>query len=80
MGPRSLLHPLPLPSLRGNVIGVDWLLGLPMTAAGFNQVQVRVDHLSGKVHAVPTRATDTAADAARINVSSVMYFEQRSRE
>ena len=27
---------------------------------------VRVDHLSGKVHAVPTRATDTAADAARI--------------
>ena len=37
-----------------------------MTAAGFDQVQVHVDHLSGKVHAVPTRATDTATDAARI--------------
>jgi hypothetical protein len=48
------------------VIGVDWLLGLPMTASGFDQVQVHVDHLSGKVHAVPTRTTDTAADAARI--------------
>jgi hypothetical protein len=37
-----------------------------MTASGFDQVQVHVDHLSGKVHAVPTRSTDTAADAARI--------------
>jgi len=66
VGPRGLLHPLPLPTRRGGVIGVDWLLGLPMTASGFDQVQVHVDHLSGKVHAVPTRATDTAADAARI--------------
>jgi hypothetical protein len=48
------------------VIGVDWLVGLPMTASGCDQVQVHVDHLSGKVHAVPTRATDTAADAAQI--------------
>ncbi len=58
--PRGLLHPLPLPMRRGGVIGVDWLAGLPMTASGFDQVQV-----SGKVHAVPTRSTDTAADAAR---------------
>ena len=66
VGPRGLLHPLPLPSRRGGVIGVDWLMGLPMTAAGFDQVQVHVDFLSGKVHAVPTRATDSAADAAQI--------------
>ena len=37
-----------------------------MTASGFDQVQVHVDRLSGKVHAVPTRATDTTAYAARI--------------
>ena len=66
MGPRGLLHPLPLPSRRGGVIGVDWLLGLPMTAAGFDHVQVHVDHLFDKVHPVPTRATDMAADASRI--------------
>jgi len=41
-------------------------MGLPKTAAGFDQVQVHVDFLSGKVHAVPTRSTDTAADAAAI--------------
>ena len=66
LGPRGLLHPLPLPSRRGGVIGIDWLMGLPMTGTGFDQVQVHVDYLSGKVHAVPTRSTDTAADAARI--------------
>ena len=66
VGPVGLFHPLPLPSRRDGVIGVDWLLGLPMTESGFDQVQVHVDHLSGKVHPVPTRAIDTAADAARI--------------
>ena len=66
VGPRGLLHPLPLPTRRGGVIGVDWLMGLPLTATGFDQVQVHVDYLSGKVHAVPVRSTDTAADAARL--------------
>ena len=33
-GPRGLLHPLPLPSRRGGMIGVDWIAGLPMTAGG----------------------------------------------
>ena len=61
VGPRCLLQPLPLPSHRGGVIGVDWLL-----ASGFDQVQAQVDLLAGKVHAVPTHATDTAADAAWI--------------
>ena len=36
------------------------------TARGFDQAQVHLDRLSGKVCAVPTRSTDTAADAARI--------------
>jgi hypothetical protein len=65
-GPRGLLHPLPLPSRRGGMIGVDWIAGLPTTAAGFDMIQNHVDLLSGKVHVVPTRATATAADAAAI--------------
>ena len=65
-GPRGLLHPLPLPSLRGGMIGVDWIAGLPTTASGFDMIQNHVDLLSGKVHAVATRATATAADVAVI--------------
>jgi hypothetical protein len=57
-------YPLPLPSKRSGTIGVDWLISLPLTAQGFDQVHV--DYLSHKVHAVPTRSTDTAADAAQI--------------
>ena len=34
VGPRVSLHPLPLPTRRGGIIGVDWLMGLPRTAAG----------------------------------------------
>jgi hypothetical protein len=48
------------------MIGVDWIAGLPTTAAGFDMIQNHVDLLSGKVQAVPTRATATAAEAAEI--------------
>jgi hypothetical protein len=65
-GPRGLLHPLPLPSRRQGMIGMDWIAGLPTMAAGFDMNQNHVDLLSGKVHSVPTRATATAADAAAI--------------
>ena len=65
-GPRGLIHPLPLPTRRGGMIGVDWIAGLPTTAAGFDMIQNHVDLLSSKVHAVPTRATATVEDAAEI--------------
>ena len=48
------------------MIGVDWIAGLPTTAAGFDMIQNHVDLLSGKVHAVATRATASATDAAEI--------------
>jgi hypothetical protein len=48
------------------MIGVDWIAGLPTTAGGFDMIQNHVDLLSGKVHAVPTRATATAAAVAEI--------------
>jgi hypothetical protein len=60
-GPRGLIHPLPLPSRRGGMIGVDWIAGLPTTEAGFDMIQNHVD-----LHAVPTRSTATAAEAAEI--------------
>ena len=48
------------------MIGVDWIAGLPTTALDFDMIQNLVDLLSGRVHAVPTRAMVTAADAATI--------------
>ena len=48
------------------MIGLDWIACLLMTAAGFDMIQNHVDLLSGKVHAVPTLATATAADTAEI--------------
>ena len=72
-GPRGLIPLLPLLTRRVRMIGVDGIACLQTTAAGFGMIQnnVTVDlfsayRISGKVHAVPTRATATAADAAEI--------------
>jgi hypothetical protein len=46
------------------MIGVDWIAGLPTMAAGLDMIQNHVDLLLGKLHAIPTRATATAEDAA----------------
>ncbi len=55
-----------IPSLHGLMNGVEWIAGLPTTEGGLNMIHNHVDLLSGKVHAVPTRATATAAEAAEI--------------
>ena len=70
-GPRGLLHPLLLPSRRGCMIGVNWIVrladdGRSGRAAGFDIIQNHFNLLSVKGHAVPTRSTATATDAAMI--------------
>ena len=60
-----MLHPLLLPMQLGRTLGVDWICCLPVTAAGFNQLMVIVDLLSGKVHSTPSKSTDNAAMAAQ---------------
>ena len=59
-----LLHPLLLPTRRGWTLGVDWICGLPVTSAGFNQIMVIVDLLSGKVHATPSKSCGLPVTAA----------------
>jgi hypothetical protein len=60
------------------MIGVDWIAGLPTTAGGFDMIQNHV--LSGTVHAVPTWATATAADAAEIIRGWMRAMELAVRE
>ncbi len=45
---QRLLHPLPLPSRRGEMVGVDWISGLPTTAGGFYMTQNHADLLPGR--------------------------------
>ena len=48
-------------------------------AAGFDMIQSHADLLSGKVHAVPTRSTATAADAAAQAIIRDTCLGPRSR-
>ena len=63
--PHGLLHQLQLPTRRGGTLGVDWICGLTVTAASFDQLMVIVNLLSGKVHATQSKLTDNAAMAAQ---------------
>ena len=60
-----MLHQLQLPMRRGRTLGVDWICGLPVTAAGFDQLMVIVNLLSGKVLATQSKSTDNAAAVAQ---------------
>ncbi len=46
VGPRCLLYPMRHPTRQGGAIGVDWLMGLPLTVQIFDQVQVLVNYLA----------------------------------
>jgi hypothetical protein len=70
--PSGLLQPLPIPEGKWESIGMDFIVGLPCTAKGFDSILVIIDRLSKMVHLVPTMATATAADVAQLFVDHVV--------
>ena len=58
--PFGLLRPLPVPNERWDQVTMDFITGLPTTAAGYDAITVFVDKLSKMVHFAPGRKTDTA--------------------
>ena len=61
--PAGLLYPLPVPSRRGETVGLDFL-DMPTAASGHDFLQVHIDFLTGRVWLVPTHKTATATTAA----------------
>ena len=58
------------------MLGVDWICGFPVTAAGFDQLMVIEDLLSGKVHATLSKSTDNAATAAQMLLDHSLLHSQ----
>ena len=69
-----MLHLLPLPMRLGGTLGVNWICGLPVTTASFNQLMVIVDLLSGKVHAKQSKLTDNTAMAAQTLLNHSLWL------
>ena len=51
--PAGLLHPLKIPEWKWEEIGMDFIVGLPRTSAGYDSIWVIVDRLTKVAHFIP---------------------------
>jgi hypothetical protein len=55
--PAGLLHPLKIPEWKWEEIGMDFIMGLPRTSAGYDSIWVIVDRLTKVAHFIPVKTT-----------------------
>ena len=59
----GLLLQEPPPVKRWEVIGIDFVLGLPVTPRGNDMILTVIDHLTKRAHFIPTSVTATSQDS-----------------
>ena len=64
--PAGELQPLPIPAWKWEDISMDFIVGLPKTAKGFDSIWVIVDRLTKSAHFLPVRNTYSTVQYARI--------------
>ncbi|KAJ9512244.1 hypothetical protein QJQ45_012797 [Haematococcus lacustris] len=64
--PPGLLQPLPIPNRNWQHVSMDFIGPLPPTSHGYDMVVTVVDKLSKMLHLIPTTATVTAPDIAKL--------------
>jgi hypothetical protein len=55
--PAGLLQPLKIPKWKWEEIGMDFIVGLPRTHAGYDSIRVIVDRLTKVAHFIPVKTT-----------------------
>jgi hypothetical protein len=70
--PDGLIHPLPVPRRRWQVVTVDFVTGLPKTKKGYNAIATFTDKLSKMVHLVPYEFSDSSSlNIARMYIDNI---------
>jgi hypothetical protein len=77
--PVGLLQPLQIPQWKWDDIGMDLIVGLPRTWAGYDSIWVVVDRLTKAAHFIPVKTTYNSAVLAEIYVLDCM-LAWRSKE
>jgi hypothetical protein len=70
--PAGLLQPLSVPERKWQSVGMDFIVRLPMTAAGHDALMVVTDRLTKLVRCIPTATTVTAPEVAQLFVDNVV--------
>ena len=77
--PAGLLHPLPIPNWKWEIIILDFITGLPRNQNQNDSIMVVVDKLSKAAHFIPVKTTYKAANIADIFFWNIFfdYMEYR---
>jgi hypothetical protein len=66
------LQSLPIPTWKWEDISVDFIVGLPRTAKGYDSIWVIVDRLTKIAHFLPVRVKYTVATYAELYIASIL--------
>ena len=76
--PAGLLHPLPIPSQKWEIISLDFITGLSRNQNLNDSIMAVVDKLSKATHFIPVKTTYKAANIADIFLKQFfIYMEYR---
>jgi hypothetical protein len=67
-----LLQPLKVPEWKWEEIGLDLIVGLPYTQAGYDSIWVIVDHLTKVAHFIPVMTTYSGAKLVELYMSRIV--------
>jgi hypothetical protein len=70
--PAGLLHPLKIPEWKWEEIGMDFIVGLPRTPAGYDSIWVIVDRLTKVAHFIPVRTNYMGAKLAELYMTRIV--------
>jgi hypothetical protein len=70
--PARLLQPLKIPEWKWEEIGMDFIVGLPRTQAGYDSIWVIVDRHTKVAHFIPVKMTNSGAKLAELYMSQIV--------
>jgi IS30 family transposase len=70
--PAGLLQPLKIPEWKWEEIGMDFIVGLPRTQAGYDSIWVIVDRFTKVAHFIPVKTTYSGAKLAELYMSRIV--------
>jgi hypothetical protein len=67
-----MVQPLKIPKWKWEEIGIDFIVGLPRTQAGYDSIWLIVDRLTTVAHFIPVKMTYLGAKLAELYMSRIV--------